>query len=131
MASHAAQVMPFDLKATTHTFTKTPTGGIEEIVAKDSGDQRNITLIQQHLSKEAELFAQGNYGDPATIHGTSMPGLQELQAGAVRVQSHYEQLPSGAKITFTSTDGVLVAALHSWFDAQTMDHAMPGMGAGH
>jgi|GEM_PF-3813411 hypothetical protein len=30
-----------------------------------------------------------------------------------------------------TADGVLVAALYSWFDAQTMDHAMPGMGAGH
>lgn len=100
-------------------------------MANSSGDQRNITVIQKHLSQVAELFAQGKYGDPATIHGTSMPGLQKLQAGATRVQSHYEQSPSGAKITFSSTDGVLVAALHSWFDAQTMDHAMPGMGAGH
>lgn len=62
---------------------------------------------------------------------TSMPGLQELQAGAARVQSHYEQSPSRTKIIFSSTDGVLVTALHSWFDAQIMDHAMPGMGAGH
>lgn len=131
MAAHAAQVMPFDLNATTHTFTKTTTGGVEQVLANSSGDQHNITLIQQHLSKEAELFTQGNYSDPANIHGTAMPGLQELQAGAARVQSHYEQLPAGAKITFSSSDAVLVAALHAWFDAQSMDHSMPGMGGGN
>ncbi|MBT1003907.1 hypothetical protein KIH31_15025 [Paenarthrobacter sp. DKR-5] len=131
MVAHAAQVMPFDLNATTHTFTKTTTGGIEQIVANSPGDQHNITLIQQHLNKEAGLFAQGNYSDPANIHGAAMPGLQELQAGASRVQSHYEQLPAGARITFSSGDAGLVAALHAWFDAQTMDHSMPGMGGGN
>ncbi|MGG5173266.1 hypothetical protein ACQR35_14010 [Pseudarthrobacter sp. J1738] len=131
MVAHAAQVMPFDLNATTHTFTKTTTGGVEQIVANSSGDQHNITLIQQHLSKEADQFAQGNYSDPANIHGTAMPGLRELQAGASRMQSHYEQLPTGAKITFASSDAALVTALHAWFDAQTMDHSMPGMGGGN
>lgn len=131
MVAHAAQVMPFDLNATTHAFTKTATGGVEQIVANSSGDQHNITLIQQHLSKEADQFALGNYSDPANIHGTAMPGLQELQAGASRVQSHYEQLPTGAKITFSSSDAALVTALHSWFDAQRMDHSMPGMGGGN
>src|SRR5215218_5337332 len=51
MADRAAQVMPFDLNATTHTFTKTDTGGVEHVVANDPGDQRNITLIRQHLQK--------------------------------------------------------------------------------
>jgi hypothetical protein len=128
MAARAAGVMPFDLNATTHTFTKNATGGVEQVVAKDSGDQRNITLIRQHLRKEAEQFAKGDYGDPATIHGTAMPGLQELRAGADRVKIHYEQAPSGARITYSSSDPVLVAALHAWFDAQSSDHAMPGIG---
>lgn len=131
MVAHAAQVMPFDLNATTHTFTKTPDGGVEQIVANSSGDEHNVTLIQQHLSRETDQFAQGNYSDPLAIHGTAMPGLQELQAGASRMQSHYEQLPTGAKITFTSGDTALVAALHTWFEAQTMDHSMPGMGGGN
>ena len=128
MATRAAQVMPFDLNATTHTFTKNTAGGVEQVVTKDPGDQRNITLIRQHLQKEAGQFAKGDYGDPATIHGSAMPGLQELQAGAARVQIAYDQVPSGARITYSSSDPVMVAALHAWFDAQTTDHAMPGMG---
>jgi hypothetical protein len=130
MAARAAQVMPFDLDATTHTFTNDATGGVEQILAKDPGDQRNIRLIRQHLRKEAGQFARGDYRDPATIHGSAMPGLQELRAGAERVRVRYEQVPSGARITYSSSDPVLVAALHAWFDAQNSDHAMPGMGVG-
>src|SRR3981081_1823587 len=76
MASPAASAMPFDLNATTHTFTKDATGGIEQVVAVDPGDQRNIALIRQHLEKEAGQFTKGDYSDPAAIHGTTMPGLQ-------------------------------------------------------
>jgi hypothetical protein len=60
-----------------------------------------------------------------------MPGLQELQAGAGRVQVRYEQVPTGARIIFSSTDAVLVAAVHTWFDAQNSDHHMPRMGMGN
>jgi hypothetical protein len=128
MATRAAQVRPFDLNATTHTFIKNAAGGVEQVVAKDPGDQRNITLIRQHLQKEAGQFAKADYGDPAAIHGSAVPGLQELQAGAARVQIAYEQVPSGARITYSSSDPVMVVVLHAWFDAQTTDHAMPGMG---
>lgn len=130
MADRAAQVMPFDLNATRHTFTKTDTGGVEQVVANDPDDQPNITLIREHLAKEAGQFARGDYGDPATIHGTGMPGLSELQAGKDRVDIQYEPITAGGRITYSSTDPVLVAALHSWFDAQNGDHAMPGMGGG-
>jgi hypothetical protein len=130
MADRAASVMPFDLNATTHTFTKTDTGGVEQVVANDPADQRNVFLIREHLLTEADRFAQGDYTDPAAIHGAAMPGLQELVAGAERVQVRYEQVPSGARITYSSADAVLVAALHAWFDAQNSDHHMPGMGMG-
>jgi hypothetical protein len=102
MATRAAQVMPFALDTTSHTFAKSAAGGVEMVMAKDRGDQRNITLIRQHLQKEAGQFAKGDYGDPATIHGSAMPGLKELQAGAARVQIAYEQAPSGARITYSA-----------------------------
>lgn len=128
MAQRAAQVMPFDLHATTHTFTKTNTGGVEKVVANNSTDQRNISLIRQHLGMEAGKFAQGGYSDPAIIHGADMPGLQELRAAGTRVRIEYAEVPAGATITYSATDPVLVAALHSWFDAQGSQHTMPGMG---
>jgi hypothetical protein len=128
MRGRAAQVMPFDLSATTHTFTKTDRGGVQQVLANDPADGRNIGLIRSHLQQEAAAFRTGDYSDPARIHGMDMPGVKELQAGASRVEVRYQPLPAGARITYSSSDPVLVAALHAWFDRQTSDHAMPGMG---
>ena len=74
------------------------------------------------------MFRTGNYSDPAKIHGMDMPGLAELEAGAARVDVAYTDVANGAQITYSSTEPGLVAALHSWFDRQTSDHGMPGMG---
>lgn len=128
MTAQAGQVMPFDLARTTHTFTKTDTGGVEKVVVKDPSDTRNRALIRSHLAKEASLFRTGNYSDPAKIHGMDMPGLKELEAGAARVNVTYADLPDGAQITYASTEPALISALHSWFDRQVADHGMPGMG---
>jgi len=128
MTARALQVMPFDLTRTTHTFTKTDTGGVEKVVVNDPSDTRNLGLIRSHLGKEADLFRTGNYSDPAKIHGMDMPGLKELEAGAARVNVAYADLPNGAQITYSSTEPGLVAAIHSWFDRQVADHGMPGMG---
>lgn len=128
MDARAAQVMPFDLNATRHTFTKTDQGGVEQVVAIDPADTRNIGLIRSHLTYEAAEFAKGNFSDPAKIHGMDMPGLQELEAGASRVVVRYEEVPGGARITYTSAEPPLVDALHAWFDRQASDHSMPGMG---
>lgn len=128
MTARAAQVMPFDLAATRHTFTKTDRGGVEQVVVIDPADRRNLELIRSHLQFEAAEFREGNYSDPARIHGMDMPGLAELEAGAERVDVRYEELPDGARISYTSDEPALVDAIHAWFDRQSSDHGMPGMG---
>ncbi|MGE5087922.1 MAG: hypothetical protein ACM3QY_02260 [Candidatus Levyibacteriota bacterium] len=75
-----AEVMPFDLKATTHIFTKTPDGGVQRVVVRNPGDLRQVDLIRMHLRHIDEQFAKGNYSAPSSIHGNDMPGLRELQA---------------------------------------------------
>ena len=128
MQERAAQVMPFDLNATTHTFTKTSQGGIQQIVANSACDQADIDLIRGHLRQEATRFANGEFTDPATIHGADMPGLKTLQAAGGRLTVTYAQVPAGAAITYTATEPDLINAIHTWFDAQTHEHSMPGMG---
>lgn len=131
MEVRAAAVMPFDVAATTHAFTETPDGGIEQITANNSNDTANTTAIREHLAKEAAAFAGGDYSDPAEIHGADMPGLTELEAGAYRIQVTYTEVPAGAQITLHSTDPAMVNAIHAWFMAQNSDHSMPGMGMGN
>jgi hypothetical protein len=123
-----AQVMPFDQNTTTHIFQTTGAGGVELVVAKDAQDQHQIALIRSHLQEEATKFTQGNYEDPARIHGMDMPGLRELEVGYGRVQVVYADLPNGANITYTSSDPVLVEAIHAWFGRQLADHGAHATG---
>jgi hypothetical protein len=122
IADKGAQVMPFDLERTTHRFTKAATGGLQTVTADDPADAQQVKLIREHLTREAANFTQGDYGDPATIHGTEMPGLRELEQGHGRIDIGYAQTPAGAQVTYTTSDPSLVKALHAWFDAQVTDH---------
>ena len=118
----AHSVMPFDISKTVHIFKMTESGGVQRVITKDPSATDQIPLIQQHLRQEAERFQHGDYSDPATLHGSDMPGLKDLQAGASRIRVSYVALSSGAEITFETTDLHLLTALHRWFGAQLSEH---------
>lgn len=122
VAERGTEVMQFDLDATTHIFDKTPNGVIERIVADDPQDATQIRLVREHLTKEEARFEGGDFSSPAAIHGDDMPGLQELSAGASEIDMEYTEIPTGAELTFTTTDPALVRALSAWADAQVFDH---------
>lgn len=122
VARNGAAVMPFDLDRTTHRFIPAPDGLLQEVVSDAPRDPEQIRLIREHLTSEAERFRRGDYGDPANIHGTAMPGLQELTAGAPRIEISHAERPDGAALTFRTTDPQLIDALHRWGAAQIADH---------
>jgi hypothetical protein len=115
-------VMPFDLSKTLHIFKMTESGGEMRVIARDPKAAEQIALIRGHLQHEAESFQQGDYGDPASLHGADMPGLKELEAGAARIEVSYAALPNGAQIRFVTPDVHLLTALHRWFGAQLSEH---------
>jgi len=127
---NGAQVMPFDQDLTTHQFTKTDTGGVETVTVNDPNDTRQATLIQNHLRHERDLFAAGDFSDPMAIHGHQMPGITDLRQGATagQVTITYEALPTGARLTYTAATPALVETVHTWFDAQVMDHGSHAKG---
>jgi hypothetical protein len=122
-----SQVMPFDLDRTTHVFEMTDTGGVQRVLVKDPSDATQIALVQQHLQHEAMQFRAGDFDDPASIHGTDMPGLHALAAGAAKISVEYTALPNGAQIAYTTQDPQLITALHQWFGAQLADHGHDAM----
>lgn len=122
VAERGAEVMPFDLDATTHRFEPTDTGLVQTVVADDPSDAEQVALVREHLAAEAEAFRRGDFGDPAAIHGDDMPGLAELEAAAGDVAIAVQELPDGARVTFTAASEDLVDALHRWAEAQVMDH---------
>lgn len=114
--------MPFDLDATSHTFTDLADGGRQVVTADAALGQDQISLIRQHLVEEADKFHRADFGDPAAIHGGDMPGLAELRDSAGRIEVTYNELDDGAELVYRTDDPVLVAAIHAWFAAQTTDH---------
>ncbi|WP_405652235.1 aspartate carbamoyltransferase [Streptomyces sp. NBC_00019] len=122
VAERGRTMMPFDLEETTHHFTPTETGGVQDVVADQPDDARQVDLIRTHLQQEAKSFGRGDFGDPAQIHGDSMPGLRELQEGYERVEVRYRERPDGATLTYATDEPALVDALHDWFEAQLSDH---------
>jgi len=115
-------VMPFDMSQTVHIFKMTESGGVQKVIATDPAATDQIALIQRHLQHEAESFQQGDYSDPAKLHGADIVGLKDLQAGASRIKVSYAALPVGAEMTFETTDLHLLTALHRWFGAQLHEH---------
>ena len=126
-----AEVMPFELNATTHIFTKTDDGGVQEVVVKNPQDTEQIRLIREHLRQIAGEFRKGDYSAPAQIHGQAMPGLAQLEhAKPGEVDIRYQDLDNGGELRFSTRNASLVAALHDWFDAQLSDHGADAT-AGH
>jgi hypothetical protein len=123
------EVMPFDLSTSVHIFRMTETGGVQRVVLRNpkaiQADQ--VLLIQQHLRHEANEFAKGNFGDPARLHGATMPGLKELKARSSKIKVTYLDLPSGAQITFETSDLRALTAIHRWFGAQLSEHGPDAM----
>ncbi len=122
VAEAGAEVMPFDLDATTHIFTDTASGGVQDVVADDPQDELNIEAIRRHLDNEATKFRAGDFSDPEAIHGSAMPGLATLQERSDEIAIDLTNTPTGASITYTATDADLIEAIHLWFAAQTTDH---------
>jgi len=122
VAERGAEVMPFDLDASTHRFAKTPDGGVQTVTADDPTDETQVQLIRKHLRAERDSFSRGDFDDPARIHGMDMAGVAELSAGYARIEVRYSEVSAGAELTYATDESDLVDAIHAWFDRQVMDH---------
>jgi len=121
VAERGGEVMPFDLERTTHIFEKLDNGGRQQVISDDE-DVAQIDLIRTHLVEETQQFSEGNFHDPAMIHGDNMAGLHELMTGYNKISIEYTEIEQGGQILYTTDDPKLVSAIHSWFEAQVSDH---------
>lgn len=122
VADRGSEVMPFDLEATTHGWNPATDGLVQTVLADEPDDRQQIALIREHLQLETARFEDGDFTDPAAIHGDTMPGLALLRAHEGRMDITYEDVTAGARLTFTTTESELVDALHAWGKAQLSDH---------
>lgn len=120
VAGRGKDVMPFSLAATTHVFSKTAEGGVQQVVAKKATDAAQVELARSHLQ---EQLLKGDFSGPSHIHGQDMPGLGDLKAAKPgQIAIDYKDVKGGGQLTYKTQDASLVAALHKWFDAQLSDH---------
>lgn len=131
VAQRGKDVMPFSLAATTHIFTKTAQGGVQQVVVKDARDAEQVRLTRLHLREIRDQFLKGDFSGPTRIHGQDMPGLAELKtARPGQIEITYKDIEEGAELSYATANASLVSALHQWFDAQLTDHGKDAM-AGH
>lgn len=123
IAARGAEVMSFDLQATSHVFTKNRNGGLQQVLVRNPKDAAQVRLVRSHLREIASHVEKGDFSAPAQIHGEAMPGLARLkQAKPGEVTVHYRDLFNGAQIRYATSNPALVPVLHQWFDAQLSDH---------
>ena len=128
VAERGKDVMPFDLSATVHIFTKSKSGGVQRVVARKATDTQQVQLIREHLQEIQGQFLKGDFSGPTHIHGAQMPGLAELQAATTgKIAIEYKEVKGGAELSYKTSDAQLVPALHKWFDAQFSDHGKDAM----
>ena len=65
---------------------------MQRATAEDPSDSEQVALIREHLEEEAARFAQGDFGDPASIHGDDMPGPAELRVGGSDIDIQFKHL---------------------------------------
>jgi len=124
VVARGVKVMPFSLEQTTHIFSKTAQGGIQQVIVKQADNLEQINYIRQHLAKISADFKKCDFSNPAKIHGNAMPGLKQLQqAKPGQIDIVYKELANGAEITYSTAVPELKIAIHQWFDAQLTDHA--------
>jgi len=132
VARRGPDVMPFNLKATTHVFTKTADGGVQRVVAKSVADRQQVELVRAHLHEIQGQFLKGDFSGPSHIHGDQMPGLAQLQeARPGQIAIDYREVSGGAELTYRTDEPKLVSSLHAWFDAQLSDHGPDAMAGRH
>ncbi len=124
VAERGSHVMPFDLEKTTHVFSKTEQGGLQQVIVKDPKNSEQIKLIRQHLAKISAEFKKGDFSNPAKIHGKDMPGLKVLRnTKPEQISITYKELPNGAEINYVGKEAKVIEAIQQFFEAQLSDHA--------
>jgi hypothetical protein len=115
LAAIGAPAAPFNGHNSTQVFQKNPSGGIQQVVAKDPNDKPLVAAIRAYLEAEAQRFGTGDYSG-------RFKGVRHLKAvkpGQIRII--YRNVQAGAAIDYVGTDTASVDAIHTWFDAEIPD----------
>ena len=117
----ASESVGFTSGSVQETFTSTSSGGFEDAVVIVPDDEAAVRRLQTQMRKRAHAFARGEFVDPTNPHGDLVPGLREMRDQWNKMHVHYENLPRGSRVRYTTNDPVMVEALHQWFTARVVN----------
>jgi len=118
----AAPATPFNAQNSNQAFQMNPSGGIQQLVAKDPNDKALVAAIRGYLEAEATRFGAGDYAGLVKVGGKDVPAaqyLKKVQPGQMSII--YRNVGSGAAIDYIGKDAATVTAIHDWFDALLSD----------
>ena len=117
----ASESVGFTSGSIRETFTSTSSGGFEDAIVMLPDDDAAVHQLQSQMRKRAQAFARGDFVDPTNPHGDLVPGLREMRDQWNKMHVQYENLPRGSRVRYTSSDPVMVEALHQWFTARAVN----------
>jgi hypothetical protein len=120
--SRGDHVMGFSHDATTHHFHLYENGGDIEVDANSAADLPTVEQIRMHLGHISRMFAAGNFNAPIIIHDTHPPGVSTLIRLRGRIQYHFGETPTGARVLISSTSLEGIDAIHAFLLFQIIDH---------
>jgi hypothetical protein len=122
MKKHGDEAMGFPQDRTTHHFHLTANGGAIEVTANNAGDKENADAIRSHLSHIAQMFGNGDFSAPMSVHDNLPPGVTTMKLLKRKIRYKYEEIGAGGRVRMESNDPVAVAAIHDFLRFQVKEH---------
>ena len=124
MQARGATVMGVDQYTSRHVFEPLPDGGRIEL-QRTVDDTAGVAVIRRHLHHIADAFSRGDFGDPAMVHLTDVPGTRVMAARRALIGYEVAPLPRGAELRITTRDPEALAAVHAFLAFQRGEHRAP------
>ena len=115
-------VMGFSHEKTRHSFRLFEDGGAIEVRANDPKDAESIDKIRAHFEDIRKDFTAGVFTKPEEIHARMPDGADVMTELRAEIRYAYEELPEGARLRITTTNGRAVDAVHRFLKFQIGDH---------
>ena len=112
---HGDRAMGFPHDKTTHHFRLYSDGGAIEVTANNGNDSDDVKHIVM-------MFSNGDFSIPMFIHGQVPPGVTEMKDRQADISYTFEELPTGGKVRFRTTNHDALNAIHDFLAFQIQDH---------
>ena len=116
-----AMVMGVDQYTSRHTFDLLPDGGRISLV-RDSTDTAGVRTIRAHMQDIAAAFAAGDFAHALQVHQDELPGAAVMRQRRSAIRYSVDTLPGGGAVRISSSDSLVVRAIHEFLSAQRMEH---------